>query len=169
MILGSLSFVSSIIALALAGSVPLAPTAIVRGDVLHLGDVADTSQLPMPMRDRATKLALMNLPDNNDPVRLRGEDIAARARSLVPALAPWLAQMKGDIVVRRRSAKLLVPVALATRADGIPKDDPVQLTVSAGIYIIERRGIAMSDGRPGSKLFIRTEDGKAISALCCGE
>jgi hypothetical protein len=169
MILGSLSFASSIIALALAGSVSLVPTAMVRGDVLRLGDVADISQLPMPMRDRASRLELMNLPENHDPVRFRGEDIAARARSLLPALAPWLVQIKGDIVVRRRSADPLMPVAHATRTDGILKDEPVQLTISAGIYTIERRGTAMSDGQPGSKLFIRTEDGKAISALCCGE
>jgi hypothetical protein len=169
MILGSLSFASSIIALALAGSVSLVPTAMVRGDVLRLGDVADTSQLPMSMRDRASKLELMKLPDNSDSVHLRGEDIAARTRSLMPALAPWLVQMKGDIVVRRRSADPLMPVVHATRTDGILKDEPVQLTISAGIYTIERRGIAMSDGRPGGKLFIKTEDGKAISALCCGE
>lgn len=169
MILGSLSFASSIIAIALAGSVSLVPTAMVRGDVLRLGDVADTSQLPLPMRDQARRLALMNLPNNSDPVHLRGEDIAARARSLVPALAPWLAQMKGVIIVRRRSADPLSPVARAIRTDGIRKDEPVQLTIFAGIYKIERRGIAMSDGRPGNKLFIRTEDGKAISALCCGD
>jgi hypothetical protein len=169
MILGSLSLTPSIIGLALAGSVSLAPTAMVRGDVLRLADIADVSALPAPLRDRAGSLALMTLPDSNDPLHLRGEDIASRARSLLPALAPWLTDLKGKVVVTRRNADPLTPWANATRPVGIRKGDSVQVTVSAGIYKIERQGIAMSDVQPGDGLFVKTKDGKAVSVMCCGK
>jgi hypothetical protein len=169
MILGSLSLTSLFLASALTGAVTIAPTAVVRGDILYFGDVADTGVLPEQLRQRAAQLALMKLPNNADDVDLRAEDVAARARALMPALAPWLTRAKGDVSILRRRPDPMRPLAYATQPNGILKDDVVQLTVTAGVYTVERQGVAMSDGKPGQALFIRTEDDKVISALCCRE
>jgi hypothetical protein len=169
MILGSLSSTTLIIVSAAAGVISFAPEAVVRDDTLYLGDVVDMGTLPADLRDRSATLPLMKLPKGSDPLTLRTADIASRARALMPALAPWFQKTNGIVLVLRRKADPMRLVAGATQEGGIAKDDRVSVTLVAGIYTIKRQGIAMSDAKIGERLFVKTEDRKALSAICCGE
>jgi hypothetical protein len=167
MITGSLSSTLTIIALAAARGISFVPEVVVRGDTVHLGDVADVSVLPENVRSRAEKLPLMRLPTNQKPLKLSGSEIAARARSLMPVLAPWFGSASGTVSIMRRNNDPMQIVANASQLGGIAKDDTVRVTIVAGIYTIERQAIAMSDAQIGERFFVKTQDRKVLSALCC--
>lgn len=152
-----------------AGGVLFTPEVVVRNDILYLGDVADVSALPINIRNRAEKLPLMRLPENRSPVMLDVSDIAARARSLIPALAPWFQKSVGTVSILRRRDDPMRLMANATQDNSIAKDERVRVTIVAGIYTVERQGIAMSNAKAGERLFVKTENRKVLSVTCCGE
>lgn len=169
MFLGSLSTVALILTSASTGTIAFSPEAVVRNDILLLSDVADVSVLPLELRERAAVLPLMKLNGTLNGQTIRIAAIASRARSLLPALAPWLQHAEGTIFIVRRKNVPMQPVAGATRKDGIAKDDIVRVTVTAGIFKVERQTIAMSDAKMGEGMFVRTQEGKALSVICCEE
>jgi hypothetical protein len=169
MVVGALFSTLSLIASVASGVISFAPEVVIRGDLLYLGQVIDASVLPIELRDRAAKLPLIKLPKGTTALTLRTSDIESRARSIMPALAPMFKNTNGTVLVLRRKEDPMRLVASATKENGINKGDRTRVKIVAGIYTIERQGIALSDAKAGERLFVKTEDRKALSVICCGE
>jgi hypothetical protein len=161
--------VSALVALLPVQPLVFVEEAKVAAPVLTLGDVADVATLPVALRKDAEKLVLMKLPASRASLTLSAADVAAKARSLIPSLTPWVEGATGNILIHRRSADPRRIIAIASGPDGITKDDSVRVRIASGPFTIEREGRALSNAKNGDRLFIRTEDRKALSAMCCGE
>jgi hypothetical protein len=110
-----------------AGPVVFASRVQLSSPRVTLGDIADLSGLPATLSNSAAALELTTVPPGRQEIVLSVQRSAERARALMPALQPWLADVSpGDIdaqVVRpaglpAASARscLVVEVALAAGA-----------------------------------------------------
>ncbi len=163
---------SLVAALALALTAPpdlvaFLPRASVRGEVVRLGDVADLSALPEPLRARAGTTPVARVGEG--PQTLSTRRLAARARAAMPGLSPWLAA-EADGVVEVVSAPVETPapvpnpVAVAP-VSPISPGDVLTLRVTVGPVTVEREVRALQAGAPGQPVFVRTDDGVVLRAL----
>ncbi|HYC68878.1 hypothetical protein [Brevundimonas sp.] len=143
------------------------PQVSVRGDVVRLGDVADLSAVPEPLRARAVDTPVARVIGGSQSLSIRV--MAARARAALPGLSPWLA-IEGDGVVRITSAPIESPTAPANSptsapAPSVSAGDVLTLRVTVGPVTVEREVRALQAGVPGGALFVRTADGAVLRAL----
>jgi hypothetical protein len=93
---------------------------------ITLGTVADLSRLPEPLRSKARQIMLFQIPDGERYVRLPLIQIASRARSLFPALIPWLPRTPtGDVILARSVRSSVRMVATASAQGSIEAGSPV--------------------------------------------
>src|SRR5580658_9654320 len=74
---------------AVAEGIPFRPAVILSRPQVTLGDVANLSLLPPALRPKASSLIVGWL-DRGAEARFSANEVAARARALMPALGPWL-------------------------------------------------------------------------------
>lgn len=135
-----------------------------RGPVT-LGQVADVSALPASMRRRASDLVLIERPAR--VVTVSHRVLASRARSLMPALAPWLGEIRSG-TLRLEAHHDAQPVRLVSDGGSRAiRGGSVTVVTRAGPFTIERRGTAVQDARSGERGFVRFADGSVVSATCC--
>jgi hypothetical protein len=148
-----------------AGQLVFANEIVARGEVLTLGQVADVRKLPANLRAQAAALPLMVRGPGG---RIEHRQLASRARSLMPALAPWLrGRFEGRLTVASRDAQPAMPMASCDGSeDDVATGDVLAVRITVGPFLIERNGVAMQDARPGERLFIRTADGNALVVQC---
>lgn len=109
----------AVVALVLAsvptsGAITWREQATVSADVITLGAAADLSRLPPSLRSSAATLVLWRAPKVGSRVVFSSRSAAARARALMPALAPWLDGDNGvSISIVRGAAPQSVPAAIA--------------------------------------------------------
>lgn len=137
---------------------------VVRGPVT-LGQVADLSALPIALRGRASDLALMERPGKATAIPHRA--LAGRARSLMPALRPWLGAAQSGVLrfsphYDARPGQLIV-----AGAPEAARGARVAVVTQAGPFRIERRGTLVQDADGGARAFVRFVDGSVVSAACC--
>lgn len=139
----------------------------VSADRVRLEDVADLSVLPMGIRQRAGGLVL--LPRKGSAPAIPHARLAARARSLMPLLGPWLAyRYSGTVSLKRAPGYMASVIGRGAKEAEIAADEPVTLSLVTGIFTIERTGTALQSAHSGSHFFVRTPDG-VVTALCCGD
>ncbi|MFM2411379.1 MAG: hypothetical protein RL481_2207 [Pseudomonadota bacterium] len=141
---------------------------VARGDVLTLGQVADLQILPADLRQQASVLPLMKRAGDGS---IEHRQLASRARSLMPALSPWLrGPFKGHLALSARNVPQTMPMANCGSGDeAIVKGAELIVHVTAGPFNIQRDAIALQSGRPGERLFVRTTDGEVLVAQCEGD
>ncbi len=159
---------AALAALALSGLLVFATDAEIRGEIVRLGDIANVAVLPESIRSRAAELQLARFKRYTPQASVPVAFLAAQARSQMPALAAWLAGNTGRQIILRHRRPAGELMALAPHAEGIVRGDQVTLRIDAGPFRIEREAIALSDAKPGERLFLRTADRQAISAQCQG-
>jgi hypothetical protein len=163
----------------LSASVSLAPVQmdqirfaekiVASANMITLGDVANLESLPVPLRKQASALPMMMVGGSGGRA-IQHSQLASRARSLMPALAPWLhGSFEGQLVISGRFAQSRLPMA---RCDSGPEaveiGRAVVVRVTAGPYQIERKATALQSARAGDRLFVRTADGDALAVQCEG-
>jgi hypothetical protein len=135
-----------------------------------LGTVADLSRLPKPLRTKARQIMLFQIPDGERYVRLPLIQIASRARSLLPALIPWLPRAPTGDVILARSVKSSVRMVAAASAQGsIEAGSPINVSVYSGVFRIDLGAIAMQKGQKGGYFFAKSSTGKLLRVECCGQ
>jgi hypothetical protein len=142
---------------------------IVAGEqVLVLNKAADLSVLPDALRKKAAGLPILPIGSDAQNGIYAHSQLASRARSLMPVLGPWLAgPFEGTLKI---SPKEHLLAALCGGGDGgIEKGAPVVVRVIAGPFRIEREATALQHAKAGERLFVRTADGKALTAKCGGD
>lgn len=147
----------------LAGALVFAADATIAGDTVRLGQVADLTPLPAALRGSAAELPLARFRRDADTATVPARYLSEQARARMPVLAPWLAEAQTGVVRLHRSVELGQP---RIEARDIAKGDRVTLRIVAGIFTIERQGVALADARVGERLFVRTADGRVILAHC---
>ncbi|MBU6267867.1 MAG: hypothetical protein KGN34_10025 [Sphingomonadales bacterium] len=156
------------VAVALSAALAFATDVEFRGERLRLGDVADLSPLPEPIRARAAALELARIRRGAEQVRLPSSWLAAQARARMPLLGAWLpADARAATVTLHRPLRPGLPF-VTSGAEGVAKGARVAVRIDAGIFHIQRDGVALADARPGERLFVLTADHQMISALCQG-
>ena len=136
--------------------------------VLLLSEAADLSALPRELQARAGSLQLATLPPSLTTVVLDHKYLASRARSLLPALSPWLrADSEGQMAISRRD-KRKSGFRAACGADGLQKGQMIPLNLSVSGIMIERTAEVMQSAKPGQKFFARAADGDVLTAICEG-
>lgn len=155
--------------LAAVCTIPLAFFAQVglRGEILHLGDVADLSALPQPLARRAGGTALLRVDRDAPQTTVARNELAAQIGARLPVLAGCFAEA-GDPVVIRRAIAPAAPRVIAADTSGIAKGEKVGVRIVSGPFAIERSGIAAGDAKPGSRLFVRTGNGQVVRAIVEG-
>jgi hypothetical protein len=133
--------------------------------VVRLGNIADLSSVPISLRPQAAALALFE----TTPVEqvVGQHQVASRARSLMPALGPWLSRPYSGVVrIEGRFVQGPKTVVESNGPDGVVAGAAVITRLRLGIYTIERNGLALQPAKFGERLFVRTSDG-VLSAYCC--
>jgi hypothetical protein len=132
-----------------------------------LGQIANLDTLPPSMKVEAATIHLFDFRPRQKQIRVTQSDLVSRARSLLPSLAPCLPrQQTGDVTISFGDARISPIFVRSTSGTGFKSGDKVATRLDAGIFSIEREGVAMQDGVPGARAFVRTRDG-VLSALCC--
>jgi hypothetical protein len=150
------------------GTLRLYGQAEIKSDSITLGAVADLSNLPRELQSRAAALQLFPAPAPRQERTIAHREIVSRARSLLPALRPWLpSKVDGAVRINLATARAAMPWAHCD--EGTAKDRAVTLVVDAGWYRIERAATALQDTKPNARFFARTADGDAVQAYCRGE
>lgn len=147
--------------MALAGAGPVSPVALedqvwVEGPYVTLNDVADLSVLPASIRSEAgaIRVARLQAPQQS----ISASVIASRARSTLPALAPWFCELQDkDIQLYRSGSTLPTDPDIAFR-----QGQRLTLTITVGRVAVERDVWALQDGRRSGALFVRTAEGEAL-------
>lgn len=155
----------AIAALVMAGSLVFAEQAEIRGEIVRLGDVVDVSSLPSELRSRAAALPLARVRSDAPQASIPVDFLAAQARARMPVLAGWLAGGAGRQLTVRRPVPAGMPLV---RADGVVRGEHVTVRVDAGLFQIEREGLALGNAHPGERLFVRTADRQVIAVRCVG-
>lgn len=133
---------------------------------LTLQEVADLSSLPTELRAKAASLRLAVLAENAQSVILEHAYLASRARSLLPALAPWLqAGGTGQLSVVQ-SRFMSSSFGATCGVDGIKKGQRVSVHVSLRGIMVQRRAEALQSAGSGQGFFARTSDGSVLKATC---
>jgi hypothetical protein len=137
---------------------------------ITLGTVADLSRLPEPLRSKARQIMLFQIPDGERYVRLPLIQIASRARSLFPALIPWLPRTPtGDVILARSVRSSVRMVATASAQGSIEAGSPVNVSVYSGAFRIDLGAIAMQKGQKGRYFFAKSSTGELLRVECCGQ
>jgi hypothetical protein len=142
---------------------------IVAGEsTLVLDKVADLSVLPDALRKSAAELSILPVGSDAQRGSYTHSQLASRARSLMPALGPWLVgPFEGTLTISHREN---LPAALCNGDDeGIAKGAPVVVRFVAGPFQIERAATALQPAKAGERLFVRTADGEALAVKCGGD
>ena len=154
------------VALIVADPLVFHSQARVCGDVVRLGDVADVSTLPEALRDRAASAPVARMGAQRQILSSRV--MSERARSAVPALSAWLpsspeqwVEVDADRVSETPAPS--GPTARSHEPDIIP-GDTLTLRVAIGPVEIEREVYALQSGRRGRPVFVRTAEGRVLSA-----
>jgi hypothetical protein len=166
MVLGSfLLAASAAAALADPGAIVFHDRVRKSGPVFTLGDVADLTSLPDPLRLRAAPLVLIDgVMERHDRVWSH-RMLASRARALMPALGPRLSQpYSGFLHIQAKEQQIS---ASGRNPEAVSIGDAVTTRLRIGIYMIERQGHALQPAKSGERFFVRTSDG-VLSAHCCG-
>jgi hypothetical protein len=152
------------------GNVQFSEKVTVEHGLITLGQVADLSELPSDIRQRAKDLPLISFASTNRELILEHSRLASRARSLMPALSPWL---RDDVTGR----SIAISVAARNAAlnadcgsgiDGVAHGDTVVISIKAGPFMVERQTRALQSAKPGQKFFVRTIDDSVLTARCVG-
>lgn len=155
----------TVLAGAMFSQVAFKEGAIVAQGPVILGQIADLSAVPESLRRRASDLVLMERPAQ--PAAISYQSLASRARSLMPALRPWLNKVQVG-TLRLNGHYDAHPVELiAADASDMIEGANVTVVTRAGPFTIERRGTAVQDARSGESSFVRFADGTVVSAACC--
>jgi hypothetical protein len=141
-------------------------TAVIRSKSIRFDEVADLTPLPPDVRAKAERLVLLS------QARIRGAvphaALAARARSLMPLLRPWLeGRYAGYLQVNAGWQPSLQIVGQGIEQGRIADGEVVALSLSTGSFTIERQGVALQSALDGAHFFAKTSDGVVV-ALCCG-
>ena len=153
-------------ALLFAGALPFAADAEIRGEVVRLGDIIDVAGLPSEMRRNAAVLPLARFDRDTPQANIPRAFLAAQARARMPGLAPWLAGNDTGTIRLHRRLRAGMPIVVSATAEGVTRGETVSLDIDTGTFYITRQAVAMTDARPGERLFVRTAEGKAVSARC---
>lgn len=138
-----------------------------RGEILHLGDVADLSSLPDALAARADATALLRVDRGALHTAVARHDLAVQVGARLPFLAGCFAETGGPVVIRRQIAAV-TPRAISPGPAGFAKGEQVAVRIVSGTFAIERTGTAGSDAKPGGRMFVRTSDGQVIRAVVEG-
>lgn len=69
--------------------------------IVHLGDIADLTSVPKPLKESAAHLEIVRLGYNQDRIDLRVEDLDRRVFALMPGLKSWMpVASKASVEVR---------------------------------------------------------------------
>jgi hypothetical protein len=139
-----------------------------RGEILHLGDVADLSSLPSALSPRLGRTALLRIDRDALHTVLPRDQLAAQVRARLPILAGCLGETGNPVVIRRRIAET-TPRVMAADAAGVVRGEKVGVRIVSGPFAIERSGLAANDARPGGRLFVRTGNGQVVRAVVEGK
>lgn len=132
---------------------------------LRLGDVAEMADVPPQLRVRASALVIAR--DGQAKVWSH-RYLAARARSLMPALGPWLAgDYPGTLRIDETRGQKQPILALTDRLP-VAYGDKLTARATIGIFMIDRDATALQPAESGAFVFVRTRDG-VMKSLCCGE
>jgi hypothetical protein len=169
-------FVSAILLLGSSAALPkesvvFKPNPHIQTKTVQLGDIAELASLPQALRLRASRLVLFRMADHQKSLRVTRVQLASRARSLMPVLRFWLADLPtaGDIVIRRGNPSNGEMIVAPGTAGKVAKGEGVTFHVRAGIFDIARNGTALQEAMTGEHLFVRTEDNTLVSACLCGD
>lgn len=102
----------------------------VNGRIVRLGQVADLSALPAPLRTRAEVLEVARLSAGGTTV-IDTARLAARARAQLPALAPWMRE------TNVRSTVIHASAAPSPRRASKPPCVRLEQSVSAGEFLLD--------------------------------
>lgn len=159
-----------LLATLIAGTLVVSPLAFsgeveISGEAITLGAIADLKDLPAELRARAEVLVLYPIPPSKHATVIEQSKLASRARSLLPALSPWLTgKFEGKVKIGNASQS--PPVLTAFCGEGIPKGALVPSVLNAGWYRIERKMEAIQQGEQGMPFFVRTSDGDVTTVYC---
>ena len=132
---------------------------------LRLGDVADMAEVPPELRARASALVLAR---GREARVWSHRYLAARARSLMPALGPWLiGDYPGTLRIDQARGRNQPVMALIDKLP-VAYGDKLTARATTGIFTIDREATALQPAESGTFVFVRTRDG-VIKSLCCGE
>jgi hypothetical protein len=133
--------------------------------VVTLGDAAELVVLPPALRERAASLVLVNATRSRQSIAHNA--LAARARSRMPALGPWLSRTYAGMVrMDRSSPRSAEIVAASSNPDAVAAGEAIVTRLRIGGYMIERNARALQAARAGERFFVRTPDG-VLSPYCC--
>jgi hypothetical protein len=130
-----------------------APTIAVTDRVVALGQLADLSVLPAPLREQVQGLTVLKLRRDRVGMRIPVAALNRRIGGLAPALKPWLPASEGELEVRyagpSRSTAALAPcvrVAEEVPVDGVPTAKsflaaPCLGAVSPALWFDRRTGV----------------------------
>lgn len=164
--LGSLLFII-VAGSAPAGMLDFREEIEVRSSHLTLGAVTDVSQLPQPLRDRATALKLFALPSTRQDLVIDHARITSRVRALMPALSAWLPKTDAGVIRITRFNSTLRD-ASGQCGEGLSPGEAVAVSVDGGWFRVEREVTALQEAKPGHGFFARTADGQVLRASCKG-
>ena len=137
---------------------------------VRLGDIAKLDALPPALAKMAQNLVLVSSPKWHDQRVVSRNDLASRARALMPALGPWFSvQQTGVVLIARGRAPLLTLRVLRSDGKAIAKGDHLQAQLHSGIFTIERDVTALQPARTGEGFFARTTNGDVLSVRFGGE
>lgn len=132
---------------------------------LRLGDVIEITDVPPQLRARASVLVIAR---DGQPRAWSHRYLAARARSLMPALGPWLTgDYPGTLQIYKARGRKQPVLALTDKLP-VAYGDKLTARATTGIFTIDREATALQPAESGTFVFMRTRDG-VIKSLCCGE
>lgn len=142
----------------------------VDGPIVRLSDVADLETLPAALRDRAARIAIHRATAGASTLSSRVA--AARARAAMPALAAWLPDgTDHDIQIEAKAAPPNDRDRTSTLAPApvVAAGDTVTVVVQVGPVTVERETRALQAGWPGRPIFVRTDEGRVLTAMIGGQ
>lgn len=142
----------------------------VPGDMVRLGDVADVSSLPESLRDRAASTPVARTGGQRRVLSSRR--MSERARAAMPALSGWLPSSPDQLVQVDSDMVQEAPAQSARTASphepDISRGDALTIRVAIGPVVVEREVHALQSGRRGRPIFVRTAEGRVLSARVAG-
>jgi hypothetical protein len=133
---------------------------------LTLGEVADLSVLPSEMRSSAAALVVVTIQKSRTIGSVPHAVLASRARSLMPALGPWLpSEQQGSVNIAPRANTNLGFTARCGE-DGLEKGASVTLRLTTRDISIDRSALVLQTAKSGQRFFAKAADGTVLNATC---
>ena len=141
---------------------------------VRLADLADLMALPKALRARAAALVIFRLPSVNRDHLIGADVIIARARSLMPALAPWLDLSINTKLRLSYAAPFSEPGEFYSQSSGLAPiavraGDKLVAQFDVGVVTVERTVVALQQARAGTVVFARTPEGAIVSLRLSGD